>query len=70
MGGLPALGDLAQLGGPEFEEDSDDEDMDPDAEERPPHIRGDGYTPWDFVELSEEQIKHEVGVRWLEEPFL
>jgi hypothetical protein len=22
-----------------------------------------GFTPWEYVEISEEQIKHEVGVR-------
>ena len=26
-------------------------------------IRGPGCTPWQFVELSEEQIKHEITVR-------
>ena len=52
VGGEPTIGDLD-----DFQESPEDEgDVSADG------MHGAGYTPWDYVELSEEQIKHEVGL--------
>ena len=41
-------------------EDNDDGNEDAEEEWGPTKIRGPGYTPFQFVPISDEQIKHEV----------
>lgn len=48
MGGQPTIGDVADFFGDPSENETEE-------------LRGSvGFTPWDFVEVSEDQLKHEV----------